>query len=220
MKIAIFGSTGNTGLELVKQGLERGHEITAIVRNPEKLHSYKDNANLKIVTANILNYEELVPHLKDKDYVLSSLGVAGICWSRITFYSESIKSITTAMNQAEVKRLICMTSLYTRPNDGTYPFIYSILLRPMIGRQFDDMYEMEQYLQNESKDIDYTIVRPPRLTDQTLSTTEEVFQEDVYMITDKKIMNQTPRANVARFMLNTMEKGLFMKKGVAIDLPK
>ena len=36
--------------------------------------------------------------------------------------------------------------------------------------KFDDMYEMEQYLQNESKDIDYTIVRPPRLTDQTLSS--------------------------------------------------
>lgn len=44
-------------------------------------------------------------------------------------------------------------------------FYYHILIL-----QLDDMYVMEQYLQNESKDIDYTIVRPPRLTDAALSS--------------------------------------------------
>ncbi len=38
----------------------------------------------------------------------------------------------------------------------------------MIGRQLDNMYEMEEWIFKECKDIDYTIVRPPRLLDAPL----------------------------------------------------
>ena len=31
------------------------------------------------------------------------------------------------------------------------------------------MYEMEKFLMDETQSIDYTVVRPPRLTDETLS---------------------------------------------------
>lgn len=46
-----------------------------------------------------------------------------------------------------------------------YPFIFRILIRPMLGRHLDSMFIMEEYLENECKDLDYTIVRPPRLMD-------------------------------------------------------
>ena len=38
----------------------------------------------------------------------------------------------------------------------------------MIGRQLDNMYEMEEWLAKECQDIDYTVVRPPRLSDKPL----------------------------------------------------
>jgi hypothetical protein len=53
--------------------------------------------------------------------------------------------------------------------DPRYPFVYKFILRPMIGRQLDSMQVMEEYLFNEVQDIDYTIVRPPRLMDTPLS---------------------------------------------------
>lgn len=37
MKIAVFGAGGGTGGEIVKQALDQGHEVTAIVRKPEQL---------------------------------------------------------------------------------------------------------------------------------------------------------------------------------------
>ena len=40
----------------------------------------------------------------------------------------------------------------------------------MIGRQFDSMYEMEEFLFNSAQDINFTIVRPPRLIDTPLSS--------------------------------------------------
>lgn len=38
-KIAIFGATGNSGLQLVEQALERNYRVVALVRNPEGLKS-------------------------------------------------------------------------------------------------------------------------------------------------------------------------------------
>lgn len=38
LKLLVFGATGATGTEVVKQGLELGHNITAIVRTPENFN--------------------------------------------------------------------------------------------------------------------------------------------------------------------------------------
>ena len=37
-KLVVFGATGRTGREVVKQALEKGHHVTAVVRTPEKLN--------------------------------------------------------------------------------------------------------------------------------------------------------------------------------------
>uniref|UniRef100_A0A3Q2D4C1 NAD(P)-binding domain-containing protein n=1 Tax=Cyprinodon variegatus TaxID=28743 RepID=A0A3Q2D4C1_CYPVA len=47
MKIALLGATGQTGQYLVKQALEQGHTVTAVVRNPAKLVVHHDN--LKVI---------------------------------------------------------------------------------------------------------------------------------------------------------------------------
>ncbi len=46
MKLAIFGSTGSIGLQLVKQALEYGHTVTAFARNPSKLYSQRVEARI------------------------------------------------------------------------------------------------------------------------------------------------------------------------------
>lgn len=90
----------------------------------------------------------------------------------------------------------------------------------MIGRQLDDMFNMEEFLINQSKDVDYTVVRPPRLTDEPIKdSTQLITNEDGYHFPDKKTKNSTPRANVAHFMLDVLEQNKFLKKAVAIDFP-
>jgi biliverdin reductase/flavin reductase len=138
-----------------------------------------------------MNPDEIAPYLESHDCVLSALGVRGICIFKVTFYLDSMKSITAAMRKANLKRLICVTSFYSKRKnkikidlinfirsnafdlffhkaDTIYPQIYKFLLRPMIGRQLDSMNEMEEYLVSQCSDLDYTIVRPPRLQDEPL----------------------------------------------------
>ena len=89
------------------------------------------------------------------------------------------------------------------------------------GRQLDDQYKMEEFLMKESKDIDYTIVRPPRLTDDPLDNHNNLItNEDGYQFPDvfpSRIY--ISRANVAHFMLDALVRNKYIKKGVAIDFP-
>ena len=39
LKLVVFGGTGLTGKEIVRQALERGHHVTAVVRTPEKVET-------------------------------------------------------------------------------------------------------------------------------------------------------------------------------------
>lgn len=42
MKIAVLGATGATGIRFVKEALAVGHDVVAVVRNPDKLKDVKD----------------------------------------------------------------------------------------------------------------------------------------------------------------------------------
>jgi putative NADH-flavin reductase len=41
MKIALIGATGFTGTAVLNEALSRGHEVTAIARNPRKGKRYQ-----------------------------------------------------------------------------------------------------------------------------------------------------------------------------------
>jgi hypothetical protein len=56
-----------------------------------------------------------------------------------------------------------------------------MVLRPMIGRQLDNMDEMENYILKEGSDLDYTIVRPPRLLDAPLLGWT-MFNSDIFLL--------------------------------------
>jgi putative NADH-flavin reductase len=45
MRLAVFGATGRTGVPLVEQALDRGHHVTAFVRDPGKLAPASDSAS-------------------------------------------------------------------------------------------------------------------------------------------------------------------------------
>jgi nucleoside-diphosphate-sugar epimerase len=53
MKLLILGATGKVGSKLMTQGLERGFEVTVLVRSPEKVQ-IKDH-RLKVVAGNPLD---------------------------------------------------------------------------------------------------------------------------------------------------------------------
>ena len=66
------GATGGTGRQLVRQALDAGHEVTAVVRDPRRLPG-RERAGLRIVVADITDPAALRPAVAGHDAALSAL---------------------------------------------------------------------------------------------------------------------------------------------------
>jgi putative NADH-flavin reductase len=69
MKIALIGSTGNVGSRILAEALRRGHDVTALVRDPAKL-TPRPKLTTKPVDVN--DTEALAAALKGQDVLISS----------------------------------------------------------------------------------------------------------------------------------------------------
>lgn len=103
MKIALIGATGFVGGVILKEALDRKHEVTAIVRHPEKL---KSQENLAIVQGDVNDSARLAELLKGHDIVISAYNAG---WTNPDLYNEFLKgsrSIQEATKKAGVKRFL------------------------------------------------------------------------------------------------------------------
>lgn len=216
MKIALLGATGQTGQYLVKQALEQGHTVTAIVRNPAKLAEHHDN--LKVVKADIFSVDSLKAHFKGQDVVISCLGFPASFFSGVTGYTMSMAAVVSAMRETRVNRVITMTSWYTDPNSGTQSsYFIRFLLLPLIRSVLTNMYEMEHFLK-KTEDINWTVVRPPGLKNLP-ATAQEFLTHEGYFVPDSNnqpARSAVGRGDVARFMLSLLNSNAWVKQGVAI----
>uniref|UniRef100_A0A8D0C6Z3 NAD(P)-binding domain-containing protein n=1 Tax=Salvator merianae TaxID=96440 RepID=A0A8D0C6Z3_SALMN len=217
MKLSVLGATGQTGQFLVKQALERGHEVTALVRNVAKLPT--QHQNLKVVEANIFSAEQLSEHFQGQDAIISCLGFPFKIFSTISGYTDSMKAITAAARQCKVKHIIAMTSWYTAPESGQNAnMIVRFLLLPMIRSILTNMHEMENYLKEEGTDFQWTVVRPPGLQNAP-ATDKEFLTHEGYFVPGPNgypVTNSVARGDVARFMLSLLEKNDWIQQGVAM----
>ncbi|WP_336785811.1 NAD(P)-dependent oxidoreductase [Paenibacillus sp. MMO-177] len=80
MKIIVFGATGNTGKRLLAQGIKMGHEMTAFVRNSEKLYaqlSEHSAMHVKVIVDDIMDPVSVAKALAHQDAAIIAAGHAG-----------------------------------------------------------------------------------------------------------------------------------------------
>ena len=58
MRIGLLGATGPTGLRLVQQALDAGHQVIALVRNPDKL-AHIEHEGLSKIKVDIFSADDL-----------------------------------------------------------------------------------------------------------------------------------------------------------------
>ncbi|GAA1915546.1 NAD(P)-dependent oxidoreductase [Streptantibioticus ferralitis] len=70
--IALFGATGTIGGRILREALSRGHEITAVVRDPGKLAL--EHPRLAVTKGDVLDPTTVAAAAKGKDAVVSAVG--------------------------------------------------------------------------------------------------------------------------------------------------
>jgi putative NADH-flavin reductase len=205
MKIAIFGSTGGTGKELVKQGLELGYQVTAFVRTPSKLEEFK-HENLTIIQGDVFSYSDVEKAIIGQEAVISALGNPTLKVNTTT--SEGTRNIVNAMQTAGIKRFICETSLGVGDSREQAGFFFSKIIIPtLLKNAIADKEIQEQIIQ--ASDLDWTIVRPGGLRN---SEKTSKYRAGL----DKDISGNISRADVAEFMLKQINSDEFLRKTPAI----
>lgn len=202
MNIAIFGASGPTGILLVQQALEQEHQVTALVRNPDKLTL--THPNLKIVKGDVFSGPSFENILSGQDIVLSALGATQM--GATTIYTEGGKNIIEAMRKNNVKRFICMTSAGVEEQDPSFPFIYKLMIKPMLRKIYADAIVFEKQLQS-IKDIDWTIVRPTALNNKPITRNYRVSPRF-----SPKGGAKISRADVAHFIMEEVNQNKWIGK--------
>src|SRR5690349_7023857 len=115
MNIALIGATGFVGAAILQEALNRGHEVTAIVRNPEQLQAHP---KLRAQKGDVYNDDELARLLAGQDAVISAFNPG---WSNPDIYNQQLrgtKAIISGVKKAGIKRLLFVGgagSLEVRP---------------------------------------------------------------------------------------------------------
>lgn len=209
MKLAIFGASGRTGQLLLLQALARGHDVTAIVRDPAAFEVRYDR--LTIVAGDALKPESFDDALIGQDAVISVLGVTGFFNSLqpMTFYEESARAIMRQMATHDIRRLILVSSVGVL-HDPTTPLWYRTIVQPLLRHKYADMKRMEKAAADS--DLDWTIVRPGQLVDGALTQTYRIGR-------DGHLPNVTgvARIDLADFLAGQAEDRSLTRRAVAIS---
>jgi putative NADH-flavin reductase len=104
MKVVLIGASGFVGTPVLNELLNRGNQVTAVVRNPEKINL--KNENLTVKAADVFDADNLAALLKGNDAVISAYNAG---WTNPDYYKDFInasEAIQQAVKKSGVKRLL------------------------------------------------------------------------------------------------------------------
>lgn len=104
--VVLIGASGFVGNAILNELLSRGHKVTAVVRNPEKINV--SNSNLEIVKTDIADTNAMVGICKGKEAIISAYNPG---WTNPDIYEETLRNyplILEAVKRSGAKRLLCV----------------------------------------------------------------------------------------------------------------
>jgi putative NADH-flavin reductase len=219
MKLTIFAATGGIGSLILEQAIAAGHDVTAAVRNPAKLTVPINSVKVDLANPNPTAIEAAI---SGADAVLSGLGASSKAETGVA--TRGTQAILHAMTTTDVRRIVVVSAAPigtiptpTRPNPPKHDpgdgLIMRNILNPMIKKvlqkHYADLATMENALMESG--LDWTIVRPPQLTDKP--------RTEHYRTADNQNLRggtKISRADVAHLMLKVLNQPETAQKIIGI----
>ena len=206
MKLFVLGATGGIGLEIVRQAVARHHSVTAFVRSPDRLAAFQ--GRIAFEQGDLLSTSELERAIQGNDAILSAFGPrVPVMKADANLLGAFASALTSAMRQASVRRLVIVSTAFLF-RDSIMPPTH------LFGRLFFpgvvvDATAMERTITESG--LDWTIVRPPQLTDKPFSGRYRVREGHLPLFGF-----HVSRADVADCLIKTAEDCAYVGKVLGI----
>jgi putative NADH-flavin reductase len=209
MKILILGISGRTGMLVAEEALKRGFKVSGIARDKSKVGL----AGVDITEGTPYDIATVRKAIDGCDAVVSTLSLFPVSqglFSRIStpvdLMSHSIQNTVTVMKEKGIKRIVLMTALGVGDSAREISWLFSLIVKiSNISYAYADHAAQEKIL--EDSGLNWTIVRPTMLTNKN---------EDVSVLYnikgEGKIKTSISRNAVARFIVEAIDKGEFIKQ--------
>ncbi len=210
MKITLFGATGMGGKAVLRKALERGHDVTLLLR-PQTASGASLPQHVRVIAGDARDPDAVRAALVGGDAVIQYLGVGGMGDGKPNdLVPDATRVILDEMAQQDITRIVCASNIGV-PGSGAW--LFRKLLVPLAARKLIPILaakvKMEAILRASS--ADWTAVRLAALNEKPDRGRVRVSAEGLtqgYTITT---------GDAANFVLDSIELRQFLRQTVAIS---
>ncbi len=210
VKVLVLGATGATGSLVVQEALRRGHGVRALARDPRNVAL---GNGVCVVCGDVLDAGAVADATKQQDAVIWAISArrSDRRSSRLNLCTEGTRNVLAAMSASGVRRLVAITSWGLGDGRDRLPlFVRRVVLPLALGPELADKEEQEALIRQS--DLDWTIVRPSRLTNRSATGSFRVAPRLAYRSTAS-----IPRRDLARFLLDQLTDRSFLHSTVEVS---
>ena len=212
MKLALIGATGRTGTHMLAAALERGHDVTALVRDPDKLDP-RARAAVRVVVGDATDPEALTDLVTGVDAVVSAMGPTV---REGDLHTRTAGALIAIMTRTGPRRFVGVSGAgIDVPGDRKTPTAKAIsaLIQLLGGGVVKD--KPAEHRAWAASRLDWTLVRPPRLVDGPAST--GALEHDAHRSTRS---TKITRADLGAFLVDVVEQDLYPRQAPFVATPK
>jgi putative NADH-flavin reductase len=208
MDLVVFGASGKLGRKIVEQSLTAGHRVRAFIRNPSKFTM--QHSHLTLFQGDSMDAGAVYKALAEQQAVISALGPERPLLPGMM--ETSAQNIVTAMREHGIYRLVSTSGAGVwQAKDQPKPIDYlmTILLNLFAKEVVRDSVANVEVI--KASNLDWTIVRFPRLTDGPRTGKYRVG----YI--DKTSSSRFSRADGAEFILKELTEKKWVGKAPLVS---
>lgn len=214
MKILLLGASGRTGKHVIAEAGSRGHTISAIVRDPEKLKGF----TAEMVQGTPYEYSTVEKALTGCEAVINTLNVSRKSdnpWARLAapkdLISKSCSNALQAMEKNRVRRFVALSAIGAGRSWKSAPRILKFVVSiSNFKYAFQDHGKQEEMLENSA--MDYTICRAPMLSETLNDTGASATPEGT-----KPTSTVLSRNAAAQFFLDIIENNEYIRETISLS---
>ncbi len=208
--LLVLGGSGRTGVHVLEHAAERGHRVRALVRNPSALAV---PSGVELIAGTPASIDDLRRAAEGTEAVISTLNNArasGNPWAAPTsppgFMTDATRDTLTVMGEQGIRRLVATSSQGVAEDwRQMSPVMRGLVKASNLKAGFADHDGVDAVLRDS--DVDWTLARAVALTDKPAKGPLRAAERGT-----EKPATFVNRADLARFLLDAVEEGTWIRK--------